>query len=118
MHLHILDPEHASDKSIRCGHCWDADATHIELNHTGEHHPDEHLVLCKPCAYLAGLLTCPGCDTGRKVIVMAHHLFGELIPAYAPTGLDGDGHCGWHLGLPLQTPKPREVTVISAERTG
>lgn len=88
MHIYVIDPEHASGKTIRCGHCWDCDATHIELSHTGEHDPNEHLVLCYHCAYLAGLKLCPRCNIDSTVTVVAHHLVVELIPIHAPWELE------------------------------
>ncbi|UII71402.1 hypothetical protein LVW35_27875 [Pseudomonas sp. HN11] len=115
MNIHTIAPEHASDKAIRCAHCWDHEATHIELTSTGEHDPDEHLVLCSKCAYLAGLMSCAGCETGRKVTVMSFHLFGDLIPIYAPGELDEGGHCAWHIGSSIQT---EVVEFIPRTRSG
>ncbi|MGY4661147.1 hypothetical protein ACVWZ9_001941 [Pseudomonas chlororaphis] len=102
MTVYVIAPEHASDKTIRCAHCWDHAATHIELSSTGKHYPDEHLVLCGDCAYLAGLKPCSGCTHGPKVEVNTGMFFGKLIPIYAPNNLgDGKGACcAWHLGHP------------------
>lgn len=118
MHIHAINPEFASDNTIRCAHCWDHDATHIELTHTGEHDPVEHVVVCRSCGHLAGLKACPGCNIGPKVTVVCRHLFGDLIPLYAPEELDEGGHCAWHLGLAPQRPQPEIVALTSIERTG
>lgn len=80
MRTYKISSELASDKSIRCGHCWDADATHIEVTHTGQHDINEHLVLCRKCAELAGLKTCPVCEKGPKVMAIAGLIIGKLTP--------------------------------------
>ncbi|MEI4519240.1 hypothetical protein [Pseudomonas sp. CCNWLW23] len=105
MTIHLIDPEHASDTDIRCGHCWDNKATLIELSANGEHNPDDHLVLCSNCAKLSGLKPCCECDKGPKVTVLAGHLVEKLRAIYAPDGLDGEGHCSWHIGMPVQPEK-------------
>lgn len=87
---------------IRCAHCWDRNATHIELSATRMHLPEEHLVLCKECAYLAGLKNCQKCDTEPKVLVSTDGNSVELVPVYAPEILFGDDVCAVHLVRNLQ----------------
>jgi hypothetical protein len=68
--------------AIRCAHCWDHNATCIELSRNHEHDPDEHVVVCAHCAYLAGLKQYKG---GAKVIVEAGSCSFEMIPIFAPS---------------------------------
>lgn len=51
----IVSSAHLCGNELRCEHCWDHLATHLELSPEGTHDGAEHLVLCRECAYLAGL---------------------------------------------------------------
>jgi len=84
MRVYKISSEYASDKSIRCGHCWDLDATHIEVTKSGDHDFYEHLVLCHSCAELAGLQICQVCEKGPKVMAIAGSIIGELTPIPTP----------------------------------
>ena len=53
--------------TIRCEHCFDLEASVIEMSHAHEHDSTEHLVLCHECSRLAGLLLCDGCPPEESV---------------------------------------------------
>lgn len=91
-----ISAEYEFSGTIRCAHDWDHIATHIELSHTHEHEPDEHIVVCGECARLAGLLACESCAGETTIPVEAGRTRGALIPIYAPREL-AEGRCRWHL---------------------
>lgn len=80
MRVYKISSEYASDRSIRCGHCWDLDATHIELTRSGDHDLYDHLVLCRSCAELAGLKIRPIWERGPKVLAITGRIVSELLP--------------------------------------
>ncbi|MFV3307021.1 hypothetical protein ACNFBT_17275 [Pseudomonas sp. NY15181] len=108
MTIRIISAEHESAGTIRCAHCWDLRATHIEVSHTHDHTPDEHLIVCAECARLAGLLTCSGC-VDEKLWVHSGAAFGELTPVYAPSELI-DNCCAKHARLCLQPAMTKGVS--------
>lgn len=88
MTIFDISADENSVGDLRCEYCWDAIATHIELSGSFQHNPDEHLVVCSDCAYLAGLLTY-SCFGAVRVRAMRAESF--LIPAFAP-GADQTAH--------------------------
>ncbi|WP_283188831.1 hypothetical protein [Pseudomonas sp. PMCC200344] len=106
--------------AVRCEHCRDLNATHIELSRDREHDPDEHVVVCGPCAYLAGLKYCNCGNNKVRVLVDAGICRVEFIPVYAPDHLPGGGgddcNCDY-LRLRLQ-PAIIEVVAQPALRAG
>lgn len=100
MTIRITSAEYESAGTIRCAHCWDLRAAYMEVSHTHDHNPDEHLVVCTDCARLAGLLTCSGCAEER-LLVRSGATFCEMEPVYAPDALFC-GSCVKHAGLLLQ----------------
>jgi len=108
MTIRIISTEHESAGTIRCAHCWDLRATHIEVSHTHDHTPDEHLVVCAECARLAGLLTCSDC-VDEKIWVHCGAASGELTPVYAPSELI-DNCCAMHARLRLQPAMTKGVS--------
>lgn len=88
----IVLPAHLCGNELRCEHCWDHLATHIELSPDGIHDATEHLVVCGECAHLAGLKI-----SGLPVVrvrICAYTF--DLIPVVAPS-YDADhpgGPCG------------------------
>lgn len=95
MTTRIISAEYELAGTIRCAHVLDHIATHIELSHTHEHDPDEHIVVCSECARLAGLLPCEGCVDEVTIAVKAGHTQGTLVPIYAPQEL-AENRCGRH----------------------
>lgn len=91
MTVYIIAPDRVSAGVVRCEHCWDVRAVCIELSKSLEHDPDEHLVLCAPCAYLAGLWIC---DCMKPVAVTSHRHSGQLFPAFAPDPNQAGSPCG------------------------
>lgn len=81
MTIFVIRADKNSAGDLRCEYCWDSIATHIELSGSLQHDPDEHLVVCSGCAYLAGLLTY-SCFGAVKASAMGAESF--LIPAFAP----------------------------------
>lgn len=117
MTTRITSAEHESAGTVRCAHCWDLRATHIEVSHTHGHTPDEHLIVCAECARLAGLMTCIGCvDDGEKYLVRSGSTFSEMAPVFAPNEL-ADGCCANHARLRLQ-PVVAEVAPLLQFRAG
>lgn len=81
--------------TIRCEHCFDLEASVIEISHAHEHDSTEQLVLCSECSRLAGLLCCEGCNPEGLVKVIAGGVEGKLKPLFAPADLQ-DGRCIQH----------------------
>lgn len=96
MPIFYISAENASVGTIRCEHCWDNEATHIELSHANQHDPSEHVVGCEECARLAGLKPCEVCAGEAKVAVQAGNVCATLIPVYAPGELT-NSRCGRHV---------------------
>lgn len=81
MDIKTVSPAHLRGNELRCEHCLDYSATHIELSADGNHDATEHLVVCGKCAYLAGLKI-----SGLPVVHV--HILGyvfDLIPVVAPS---------------------------------
>lgn len=95
MTVRIISAEYKSAGTIRCAHVWDHIATHIELSRIQNHDPDEHIVACRECAKLAGLLECKNSACEKTILVEAGCTQGELIPIYSPQPL-AEGWCNRH----------------------
>lgn len=81
MSKHTVSPAILCGNELRCEHCWDHLATHLELSPNGIHNSDEHLVVCEECAYLAGLKV-----SGLPVVRVRIRAFVfDLIPVVAPS---------------------------------
>lgn len=91
MTVYIIAPDRVSAGVVRCEHCWDARAICIELSSSLEHYPDEHLVVCAHCAYLAGLWIC---DCMKPVAVSSPGYRDLLVPAFAPDPNQTVSPCG------------------------
>jgi len=100
MTTRIISAEYESAGTIRCAHSWDHYATHVELSHTHDHDPTEHIVVCAECARLAGLVRCNAC-IDEKLLVRAGAASCDMTPVYAPSELV-DGLCAKHVALRLQ----------------
>lgn len=100
MTTRIISAEYESAGTIRCAHCWDHYATHVEVSHTHDHDPTEHIVVCAGCARLAGLVRCNAC-IDEKLLVRAGAASCDMTPVYAPSELV-DGLCAKHVALRLQ----------------
>lgn len=100
MTTRITSAEYESAATIRCAHSWDHHATHIEVSHTHDHDPIEHIVVCAECARLAGLVLCCAC-VDEALLVHAGAASCEMTPVYAPNELV-DGRCAKHIALRLQ----------------
>lgn len=81
MTIYHIASDRLSTGELRCEHCWDAAATHIELSNTGSYDSDEHLIVCENCAYLAGLKSC---DCQDPVTISLGSIQMTLIPVFAP----------------------------------
>ncbi len=92
MTVYCITSDRVFSGQIRCDHCWDLRATHIELSSSLTHDPDEHLVLCMVCAYLAGLWSC---EHLKPVPVSAPGTRDLLTPAFNPARLQKQprSHC-------------------------
>lgn len=100
MTTRITSAEYESAGTIRCAHCWDNLAMFVEVSHTHDHAPNEHIVVCAECARLAGLMTCKSCAE-EKLSIRAGKAFCDMARLYAPTELIG-GRCAKHVVLRLQ----------------
>lgn len=95
MSKHTVSPALLCGNELRCEHCWDHLATHIELSPDGIHDSTEHLVVCGECAYLAGLKV-----SGLPVVRVGIRAFVfDLIPVVAPSyDADHPGGPRWPAG--------------------
>lgn len=104
MRKYTVSPAYLCGNELRCEHCWDHLATHLELSADGTHNATEHLVLCRECAYLAGLKSL---ELPTVRVRIGAYAF-DLTPVIAPG--DRADHPG--VGLPrlyLQLGKIRLV---------
>ena len=112
MTTRITSAEYESAGTIRCAHCWDHHATHIEVSHTHDHDPIEHIVVCAECAHLAGLVLCNAC-ADEAVLVRSGAASCEMTPVYAPNELV-DGRCAKHIAPRLQHALTSDVSSPTA----
>lgn len=112
MTTRITSAEYESAGTIRCAHSWDHYATHVEVSHTHDPDPTEHIVVCVDCARLAGLLQCNACFDD-KLMVRAGPASCYMTPVYAPNELV-DGCCAKHVSLRLQRALTDDLSSLKA----